>query len=41
MKIWEIDTGLVIYDNPRGADDDAELGDITAIRKGNIVIHAK
>ena len=41
MKIWDIETGLVVYDNQRGSDDNAELWGSTAIWKGNIVIRAK
>jgi parallel beta-helix repeat protein len=43
IKIWqeEADSELVVYDNKRGEDDDAELDDTTIIGGGSIVIHQK
>ncbi len=37
LKIWNLDSGAVIYDNQMGATDDADPS--TAITKGSIVIH--
>ena len=38
IKIWDKDNGdAVVYDNQRGADEDADP--TTAIQGGNIVIH--
>jgi PKD repeat protein len=37
IKIWDILTGIIIYDNQLGVEDDGPLA--TAIEGGNIVIH--
>ena len=40
IKIWiESDEDTVIYDNQRGSDDNAGLGDGTAVEVGEVVIH--
>ncbi len=39
MKIWEEDTGIVVYDNQAGAGDTTELSDATIVGGGSIVIH--
>lgn len=39
IKIWDIDTGTIVYDNQAGDPDDAAAH--TAIQGGNIVINAK
>jgi hypothetical protein len=40
IKIWDIGTGVIVYDNQAGSDDDAELGsDFTLVGGGKIVIH--
>jgi len=39
IKIWDIGTGLIVYDNQAGSDDDTELNDFNYVRGGNIVIH--
>jgi hypothetical protein len=39
IKIWDIATGAVVYDNQMGAADNADP--TTAIAGGSIVIHAK
>ena len=39
MKIWEPDTGIVIYDNQAGGGDTEELSNATIIGGGSIVIH--
>ena len=38
IKIWDMETGIIVYDNQAGSDDDAELNDLTIVG-GNIVIH--
>jgi len=37
IKIWDKETGDVVYDNQLGAADDADL--VTVIEGGSIVIH--
>ena len=37
IKIWDKQTGTVVYDNQPGAADDSTAG--TALRGGNIIIH--
>jgi PKD repeat protein len=37
IKIWELDTEIVIYDNQMGAEDDADP--VTALGGGSIVVH--
>lgn len=37
IKIWDFETGVVVYDNKRGSADDS--GDATTIESGSIVIH--
>jgi hypothetical protein len=37
IKIWDIETGTVIYDNQRGANDGANPS--TVLSSGSIVIH--
>ncbi len=39
IKIWDVGTGLIIYDNQPNSDDDASLLDTTTVRGGNIMIH--
>jgi len=39
IKIWEIGTETIVYDNQGGADDTADL--TTALGGGSIVIHTK
>ena len=40
IKIWLAgDESTVVYDNQRGADDNAALADGTALPGGNVVIH--
>lgn len=39
IKIWDVDTDTVVFDNQIGAADDAAA--TTAITKGSIVIHTK
>jgi hypothetical protein len=41
IKIWDEETGVVIYDNQTGTDDNAGLNDSTIIRGGSIVIHTQ
>jgi hypothetical protein len=38
IKIWDIATEIIVYDNQAGSDDDAELNDFNFVRGGNIVI---
>jgi len=37
IKIWDLGTGIIIYDNHRGAADDAAV--VTALTQGSITIH--
>jgi hypothetical protein len=39
IKIWDIATEVIVYDNQAGSDDDAELNEFNFVRGGNIVIH--
>ncbi|MFC1783026.1 choice-of-anchor Q domain-containing protein, partial [Planctomycetota bacterium] len=39
IKIWDAVTEEVVYDNKRGADDNAELDESTIIGGGSIVVH--
>ena len=40
IKIWEIETGAILYDNQAGTDDDAGLDtDGTLVQGGNVVVH--
>jgi hypothetical protein len=39
IKIWDMATGAVVYDNKRGASDDIDNTDPQAISGGSIVIH--
>jgi hypothetical protein len=41
IKIWDVGTGVILYDNQSGSDDDAELNNNTIVRGGSIVIHKK
>lgn len=41
IKFWDISTGLVVYDNVRGASDDMDSANPQAIAGGSIVIHSK
>ena len=41
IKIWDVSTGQVVYDNVRGASDDIDNADPQAIAGGSIVIHSK
>ena len=42
IKIWEMETGLVVYDKKAGADDSAELDtDGTVIQGGSVLVHKK
>jgi len=38
IKIWDEASGVMIYDNQHGTDDNAALGDATVIQGGSIVI---
>ncbi|MCI0536808.1 MAG: choice-of-anchor D domain-containing protein, partial [Verrucomicrobiales bacterium] len=40
IKIWHEATGVLIYDNQMGTDDNAALADPTILGGGSIVIHA-
>jgi hypothetical protein len=39
IKIWDEESGVIIYDNQTGTDDNADLDDATILRGGSIVIH--
>ena len=40
IKIWENETGVIVYDNQAGSDDTTDLvADGTLVQGGNIVIH--
>jgi hypothetical protein len=39
IKIWDKSSGVVIYDNKRGASDDIDTADPQALGGGSIVIH--
>ncbi|MHC1763609.1 MAG: FG-GAP-like repeat-containing protein [Verrucomicrobiia bacterium] len=39
IKLWDVATGVVIYDNQAGTDENAELNDTTILQGGSIVIH--
>jgi alpha-tubulin suppressor-like RCC1 family protein len=39
IKIWDMATDALVYDNQVGTGDEAELGDATVIQGGSIVIH--
>jgi hypothetical protein len=39
IKIWEIATGLVVYDNVVGSSEDLDQANPQAITGGNVVIH--
>jgi hypothetical protein len=39
MKIWDTATGVIVYDNQPGANDDDVLEDLTTLQGGSIVIH--
>ncbi len=41
IKIWDIGTDVIIYDNQPGSGDDAALGDPTILKGGSIVIHKR
>jgi hypothetical protein len=41
IKIWDVGSGVILYDNQPGSNDDAELNDNTIVRGGSIVIHKK
>jgi hypothetical protein len=41
IKIWEIATDTLVYDNVAAAGDDIDVADPQAIAHGNIVIHRK
>jgi hypothetical protein len=41
MKIWEADSGLVVYDNLQGAPDDIDATALQEIGGGNITVHVK
>jgi hypothetical protein len=40
IKIWNLETGVVIYDNVRGAPDDIDAANPQEIAGGSIVIHS-
>jgi hypothetical protein len=39
IKIWDMASAVIVYDNQIGTGDDAGLGDATIIQGGSIVIH--
>lgn len=39
IKIWDMASDALVYDNQFGTGDDAELGGPTGIQGGSIVIH--
>jgi len=39
IKIWEISSGTVVYDNAAGAGEDIDVASPQAIAQGSIVIH--
>jgi hypothetical protein len=39
IKLWDAATGVIVYDNQAGTDDNAELDDATLIQGGSIMIH--
>jgi hypothetical protein len=39
MKIWDLDTNVIVYDNQSGTTDISELTDSMLIGGGSIVIH--
>lgn len=39
LKVWEIASGNVVYDNSRGASDDVDAANPQVIESGNIAIH--
>ena len=39
IKIWDVATGAIVYDNQLGTNDAAALSDATIIQGGSIVIH--
>jgi hypothetical protein len=41
IKIWDVSTGQVVYDNVLGASDDIDNANPQAIAGGSIVIHSK
>jgi hypothetical protein len=40
LKIWELSSGVVIYDNARGSSDDIDIANPQALKHGNIVIQS-
>ena len=40
LKVWDVATSVVIYDNALGASDDMDAANPQAIASGSIIIHA-
>ena len=39
IKIWDVASGVVAYDNQAGTSATADLNDATIIQGGNIMLH--
>jgi hypothetical protein len=40
LKVWDIATSTIVYDNVLGGSDDMDAANPTVIASGSIVIHA-